>query len=202
MQLAQLTFTGPRLDESSPTLAKLPQNLAALLRQINGFIQYSGGLHIRGTCETPNWHSLESVMFSERALHRIYPIVAASDVPFGQDCMADQFILRDGIVHKLQAETGELNALGVGLSGFFAGIEANPVEYLGMQPLLKFQNEGGSLQPGQVLHAYPPFCSKEAASGVSLKAIPVSEAIAFLADFAKQIAGFSDGAKFQVKVTP
>jgi hypothetical protein len=66
-------------------------------------------------------------------------------------------------------------------------VESDPIEYLSLQPLFQFQNEGGSLQPGQLLSVYPPFCTKESANGVSLKAIPTLERITFLADFAGQI---------------
>ncbi len=33
--------------------------------------------------------------------------------------MGDQFLLRDGVTHKLAAETGEVESLGVGLREFF-----------------------------------------------------------------------------------
>lgn len=202
MELPNITFAGPKLEDGSPALDLLPDNLVTLLREINGFILFSGGLHVRGLCVEPMWHSLASVLIGEQSLQRLYPVLARSDIPFGQDCVADQYILRDGDVFKLQAETGQMESLGVGLSDFFSAVRANPVEYLGMQPLLKFQQDGGSLEPGQVLHVYPPFCTKEAASGVSLKAVSVQEAIAFLAAFAKQTAGFAEGTKFRVSITP
>ena len=47
------------------------------------------------------------------------PDANQADVPFGEDCMGDQFLLRDGVTHKLAAETGEVESLGVGLREFF-----------------------------------------------------------------------------------
>lgn len=52
-----MTFTGPPLDDED-LLARLPAKLAGLLRQVNGFIQFHGGLHVRGACREPAWHSL------------------------------------------------------------------------------------------------------------------------------------------------
>jgi hypothetical protein len=105
-------------------------------------------------------------------------------------------------VCKLASETGELELLNLKLSEFLAAAEADPVAFLAMEPLLRFQKDGGTLQPGEVLHAYPPFCTKEAANGVSLKAVSTAEALRFLADFSRQISGLAGGEKFQVRVVP
>ncbi|HEY8099485.1 MAG TPA: hypothetical protein VIF82_01935 [Burkholderiaceae bacterium] len=202
MELNHITYSGPQFEEDSSLISALPQNLVSLLKQINGFVQFHGGLHVRGVCVTPSWHSLESAMSGSIALHRLYPVLTTSDIPFAQDCVADQFILRDSIVHKLEAETGTLESLGVGLGSFFSAIHENPIEYLTMQPLLQFQNEGGSLQPGQVLQVYPPFCTVQAGAGVRLSPISAQEAIVFLADFARQIIDIPTGGKFNIKITP
>ncbi len=202
MELNHVSFTGPPFEAESPVVVLLPGHLAALLRQINGFVQYGGGLHVRGVCALPEWHSLEHVMLGPMALHRFYPAITPTDVPFAQDCLADQFILRSGVVHRLTSETGEIASLGFTLPEFFAQVESDPIEFLAMHPLLRFQQEGGSLQPGQVLHAYPPFCTAQAEAGVSLKAVPLAEALAFLSDFSSQVSGLSDGAQFKAGIVP
>ena len=46
MELESVTFIGPTLDDLD-MLDRLPSNLSGLLRQINGFIQFHGGLHVR-----------------------------------------------------------------------------------------------------------------------------------------------------------
>jgi hypothetical protein len=71
-----------------------------------------------------------------------------------------------------------------------------------MQPLLRFQREGNLLEPGQVLRAYPPFCTKEAAQGVSLRAINATEALVFLADFSRQTSGLAEGERIRIRVVP
>lgn len=202
MELDHVTFKGPPFEEREVVVAALPDNLVGLLRQINGFILFGGGLHVRGVCAVPAWHSLSSVIFGPNALHSSYPALCGSDVPFAQDCVADQYVLRDRAVHKLEAETGKLQALNLALPEFFAAMQANPVEFLGMQPLVRHQQESGPLEPGQVLHAYPPFSSKEAASGVSLKAVPVAEALAYLADLSRRISSMADGQIFRINVVP
>lgn len=200
MELSHITYQGSQFDEDSCVLAMLPENLVGLLRQINGFVQFEGGLHIRGVCAYPAWHSLDNAMLGKQALHRLYAEVLPSDVPFGQDCVADQFLLRDGIVHKLESETGRVSSLAVNLRQFFEAVESDPVEYLAMQPLLRFKGEGGALEPGQVLHAYPPFCSKEAENGVSLRAVAAEEALSCLADFSRQLGGVAEGQRFYLRV--
>ena len=202
MDLDHVDFEGPVFDEGSQILDLLPDNLVELLRQINGFIMYGGGIHVRGVCSEPSWHSLENILTGPSALHKLYPAVEVSDVPFAQDCLADQYLLRARSVCKLEAEIGVVTPLNLSLSEFLRSIQEDPVEFLGMHPLLQHQRETGSLHPGQVLNAYPPFCTKQAAGGVSLRAVPAGEAILFLADFARQISGLGEGESFEVKAVP
>lgn len=42
MELAGITYIGPPFAELPPVLATLPDDLAGLLRQINGFILFEG----------------------------------------------------------------------------------------------------------------------------------------------------------------
>ena len=202
MELSHLTYQGPKFEIDSPVVDLLPSNLVELLKQVNGFVQFGGGLHVRGVCAQPDWHSLAQVMLGSEALHQSYRAVLPTDVPFAQDCVADQFLLRDSHVYKLQSETGKVEPLNLKLAQFFAAVEANPVEFLAMQALLRFRQDGGTLEPGQVLHVYPPFCTKEAADGVSLRCVSTVEALRFLADFSRQISGLAVGDKFRVRVEP
>ncbi|WP_431273464.1 hypothetical protein ACQ858_14865 [Variovorax ureilyticus] len=202
MELDHISYVGPDLDPADPVLSGLPRVLARLLEQVNGFVQFDGGLHVRGVCESPTWHSLSAVMFGPKALHLRYPGLSATDIPFAQDCLTDQFLLRDGVVWKLWAETGELESLNLGPLEFLAQAGTDPVGFLQMQPLLQFLRGGDRLAPGQVLHVYPPFSTRESKNGVSIKAVPCEEALDFLADFARQVAQIPDGSPFQVRVTP
>lgn len=202
MELSHVTYAGPSFEEGAAIVASLPDNLVSLLRQLNGFILFEGGLHVRGVCQSPDWHSISKVISGESALHALYPAVLQSDVPFAQNCVADQYILRERQVHKLQADTGQLVALGLSLPEFFAAIQTDPIEFLAMEPLLLHKQSGGSLAPGHVLHVYPPFCTQEAANGVSVRPVPICEAIAFLSDFSRQISALAEGQTFQFKVVP
>lgn len=52
-----MQFTGPPMTDQS-LLKRLPTGYANLLRQINGFVAFRGGFHMRGICDGPEWHSL------------------------------------------------------------------------------------------------------------------------------------------------
>jgi hypothetical protein len=199
VDLDHVTFVGPPMDDAE-TFAKLPPNLAGLLRQFNGLIQFGGGFHVRGACFEPLWHSLRDAWFGPHAFHRLYPAVLPDDVPFAEDCMGDQFILRDSNVFRLRAETGELGRLSLGLAGFFHSIEADPIEFLSLQPLLRFQGDGGALEPGQLLGAYPPFCTTPGPVGHHFAVVPSDEQRRFLADFAAQIRDIPDGGWIEFRV--
>lgn len=200
MKIEHTNFNGPAIDDAE-LLAKLPKELAALLQVTNGFIQFHGGFHVRGACLAPAWHSLRDAWVGDNAFHRLYPDVTADDIPFAEDCMGDQFLLRDGTVWHLFAETGEVESLESSFAEFMQNVLDDPGEHLGLHPLLQFQREGGHLQAGQLLAAYPPFCLEESDDGVTLKAIPGAERRRFLADFAKQMRELPDGAKLDIKWT-
>lgn len=197
MEITHLTYQGPPIDDFS-TLEKLPAELRGLLQHVNGFIQFSGGLHIRGACNSPNWHSLAEIWSGSLALSKLYPAITNSDVPFGQDALGDQFILREAIVYRLLSETGELTPLDCGFFEFLQNVKNDPMEYLSLHPLVQFHNEGGELEPGQLLSVYPPFCTAQSAAGVSLKSISVAERIAFLADFAAKISDFPNDTNVKI----
>jgi len=199
MELDQITFQGPPIDDPE-VMGKVPEALRNLLVQVNGFIQFGGGFHIRGACRAPLWHSLSYVWAGPTALFRLFSAVRDTDVPFAQDGLGDQYLLRDGRVLRLQAETGEIGEFSDSLPSFLEAVQREPVEILQLQPLLAFWEEGGKLEPGHLLSVYPPFCTKESAAGVSYRAIPAEERIGFLADFAAQLANHTDGAKIRFVV--
>jgi hypothetical protein len=165
MDLSNITYQGPEFQVDQEIESLLPDNLLSLLKQVNGFIQFTGGLHVRGLCKEPEWHSLRAALLGENAIHKLYPVVEKTDIPFAQDCVADQYLLRDRTVYKLFAETGELKSLNFGLGSFLSAVSDDPVEYLGLEPLLQLQNQEQYLDPGQVIHVYPPFCTEEAKKG-------------------------------------
>jgi hypothetical protein len=197
--LSDLTYSGP--DISDPEIiSRLPKAYSRLLKQVNGFIAFEGGLHIRGAVKLPRWHSLREAWTGDLALYRLFPELSESDIPFGQDYVGDQFILRDDVVFRMSGETGQLESLETDFDGFLKRAQKDPENYLFLNPLSEFQEEGGKLTPGQLLNVIPPFILKESEKGVLMRAIPVSDQIKFLADFASQIAGAGDGTEVTLKV--
>ena len=192
MEQSKPDYVGSEITDTE-ILAKVPEDYRQFLTETNGFVLFDGGLHIRGAVLSPEWHSLRKVWLGDFALYKLFPAIEETDVPFAQDCLGDQFVLRDGIVHKLDAEVGEIESLAVDLQTFLQQAQENPVEYLLLEPLLQFMSEGGKLQLGQLLSVYPPFTAEESANGVSLKAISMFDRIGFLADFARQVASLSEG---------
>lgn len=199
MQLTDVTYEGPAIDDHE-ILDLLPAELRSLLEQTNGFIHFAGGLHVRGACLEPEWHSLRAAISGELALHEHYPEVLATDIPFAQDAVGDQYLLRDGTVHWLYGETGDMESLRTGMSEFFEAAKSNPDEYLGLDILRRFLRGGGVLRPGELLHIYPPLCTVEAQKGVSVTPVPAEERLRFLARFAEQVRGVSGEGQIEMSV--
>ncbi len=122
------------------------------------------------------------------------------DVPFAEDALGDQYLLRAGLVYRLSGETGKLTSLQVSLTEFDGLCRNDSVGYLSLGPLVEFREGGGTLQPGQLLSVYPPFTFKESAFGVSYRAVPTEERILFLADLARQINEVPDGTRVKIRI--
>jgi hypothetical protein len=48
-------------------------------------------------------------------------------------------VIREGVVHRLDGETGELESLQVDLADFDSATRADPIGYLGLLPLERFR---------------------------------------------------------------
>jgi hypothetical protein len=200
MTFEQVIYTGPSFDDPD-ILARVPVALAALLVEDNGVVAYDGGLHIRGACQAPDWHSLREAWLGATALFRLFPALSEADVPFAEDMLGDQFLLRDGVVFRLAGETGDLQSLDVSFEEFVAHVRADPIGFLSLQPLLAFSQTGGRLVAGQLLNVYPPFCTTFAGER-SYRAVPALEQRDFLGALAGQIRELPDGTAFTFKITP
>jgi hypothetical protein len=199
MQFEDVTYTGPPFDDAE-LLNELPPELAALLLEENGFIALRGGLHIRGASHEPSWHSLRAAWLGADGAASRYPTVRATDIPFGQDALGDQFLLREGIVHRLVGDTGQIESLEVSLTEFLARAAADPIEYLNLQPLVRFEQTGQHLSPGQLLNVYPPY-ALDTATERSFRAISADEHLRYLARFAEEIRDLPEGTRVQIKTT-
>jgi len=186
-----LLFEGSELLEAAIPDA-LPPELVALLHWKNGFVAFRGGLHVRGWCSDPEWHSLPRCWSGKNKLSSMYPVVSETDIPFGQDCMADQFLLRGGQVMRLSSELGEIKELGLGLLEFLELACTDPVSYLSLEPLLAYESSTGQLRPGRLLMAVPPFCLKSGRKS-EIRSAQIGDLMAYLSGLASQIASLPDG---------
>jgi hypothetical protein len=194
-------YLGPPINDSE-ILEALPPELFNLLRRANGYVAYHGGLHVRGACREPEWHSLRAAWYGPLAVHRLFPAVHVKDIPFGEDALGNQFVLREGMVHRLDAETGELDSLEVDLSNFDAATRADPIGYLALQPLERFRAEGGMLEPGQLLSVYPPYVFRESGDGASFRAIAGADRLGFLSELAAALRDLPDGTTIVIPPPP
>ncbi len=185
MEIPGITWRGKGITDTE-ILTKIPPALAGLLNETNGFILHFGVLHVRGAVEAPDWHSLHEAWLGEQAFQSLYDDVLPSDIPFAQDQLGDQFLLRDGKVVRLFAETGEIEPFANSLDAFVAGLRGDIEEFLDVG----FKRK---TEPGQLLHAYPPFCMEEAEKGVTLSAGPAIDVILFHADLAQDIRDVPEG---------
>lgn len=195
----KVTWAGPPIDDHH-VLRNLPSDLATLLQSVNGFIQFGGVLHLRGACQTPDWHSLNHAWETVDAFHRHYRTVKNTDVPFAQSALGDQYFIRDHVVYRLDTECDEIESLDMNLKTFLESVQGDPIGALNLEPLEEFWDQGGALQPGQLLSVMPPFVLAQPDTKYSYRAISAMDRLRFLADFAKQVRDLPDGATISLKV--
>ncbi|MBX0290257.1 SMI1/KNR4 family protein [Hymenobacter sp. HSC-4F20] len=194
-----ILYTGGELTDLV-SFARLPSYLQTFLREQNGVVAYFGGLHIRGCVEEPAWHSLADAWQGELAFWRTYDEVQETDIPFAQDCVGNQFLLRGDAVLFLDTETGELADLEVDFKHFLFGAEKFPLDALGMEPLRTFQQGGGVLKPEQLLSLHPPVCiATSSKNKPAAKPVAATARLAWLADFYQQIKNLPDGQQVRLK---
>ena len=194
MIAAQRTWNATGSDDTK-LLSRLPEPLSALVADSGGFILEDGAIHFRGCASTPPRNSLREAWFGDQAFHFLYSEVGESDVPFAQDQVGDQYLLRGDAVVHLDAETGKVGSFAVDLESFVAGISNDISEYLNVG--LQYR-----IEPGFLLHAHPPFCTAESAQGSSLRPVPAVERITFHADLARQMRDLPDGSRIDFTFTP
>lgn len=200
LELPHLTYSGGPLDDPG-ILDRVPPGFASLLRTRNGCVAYQGGLHVRGACRDPAWHSLRGAWEGPEALHVLFEEVHPTDVPFAEDAFGDQFLLREGRVLRLSGELGEVAEAAGGLEDFFTQLLADAGRVLDYEPLLEFLAGGAELRPGQLLAAYPPFVLSAGGARRDVRAVDALERRRFLADLARQLHGLPEGAEVRLEVT-
>ncbi|HEX6103953.1 MAG TPA: hypothetical protein VFZ26_00130 [Gemmatimonadales bacterium] len=198
LDLPHLVYPGAPLDDPG-ILDRLPGELAAALRARNGCVAFQGGLHVRGATRAPVWHSLRDAWEGPDALHRLFPEVRTDDVPFAEDAFGDQFLVRDGRVLRVSGELGELSVVADSLESFFTRLLADPEEMLDYAPLLGFLSDGGRLQPGQLLAAYPPFALEAEGAERELRPADALERRRLLAELAGRLHGLPDGTEVRLE---
>lgn len=183
-------------------LEELPPELAGVLRQTNGLVAFGGALHLRGVCDEPAWHSLHAAWRGPEAFAVRYRSVRPDDVPFAQDALGDQYLLRHGVVWRLSAEIDDAESLGVSLVEFLDRVSAGPLECLNLGPFAAFRRDGGRLAPGELLSVYPPLVvqTDDAMGGYSCRAVPAADRLRFLANLAAQIRDLPGGASIVLRV--
>lgn len=188
-------------DRGDPVLLReVPAELAQLLKERNGFVAFASGLHVRGACTEPSWHSLRQAWKGGHALHERYPEVRPTDIPFAQDCVGDQYLLREGEVVQLFAEMGEVEHLDMNLGEFFRAAIDDPADFLCIDPLELFLESNPRLEPGRLLLVHPPFCCD--ADERELRDMPAEELLDYHVELSQRLSELPEGAELDYSAIP
>ncbi len=146
--------------EDPETYDLLPTDVKQLVEDLKGVVAYQGGLHIRGCVRDPQWHSLYDAWKGDNAYHKYYSELRATDIPFAEDCLGDQYFWRLGTVWSLMCETGDVEDTELDVFEFLDAIVADPIEFLSMEPLIVYLEQNEPLEAQQTLHVEPSFLTE------------------------------------------
>ncbi len=200
-EISGLIYQGPPFHSGELDSIDLPSDLTTILKQGNGFVCLYGGLHVRGLCSDPEWHALSAVSQGPRALQNHYEAISEKDIAFAEDCFGDQFVLRNGQVHRLYAETGQLCALSLGLTEFFERMTDDTSDFLDLPEFLHNWYVEGRLTPNRAVHVYPPFCMENTSDDYSFKPILRTELMEYHFALSRRLRDLPDGAEMEFRVT-
>ncbi|QSE98990.1 SMI1/KNR4 family protein [Fulvivirga lutea] len=195
MEFTGIIYHNTDISDKS-TFDKLPKELQDFFSQVNGIIAYNGGLQIRGCINEPEWISLEAIWSD---LHKTYDCLTKEDIPFAQDAFGDQFIWRNGHIHRLSAEFGELEDLELDFSSFLEKETENPVDFLMLESFNQLYDSDIRLSPGQLMNVYPPFMF-DTNDNRSFKPVPAKEQIDFLKSIYLQTKDLPDGQQMKINI--
>ncbi len=174
------------------TFAMLPEELRAFLMKFNGIVAFKGGLQVWACVYEPSWLSLKEIWIGAKNLHGVYTYVKETDIPFAQDCFGDQYLWREGMIVKLNAEYGEVEEVAPSIDAFMEALQQDPVDYLVLESFEAYLANGNTFEAGQLINVYPPFTMNSANERV-LKAVPADEQHKFLKTFYQQIKPLAEG---------
>lgn len=196
--MQDITYIGAPVSDSA-TFKLLPFEMQAFMLQNNGLIAYFGGIHFRGCCQEPAWHSIKEAWQGEQAFWRIYKKVRQSDLPFAQDAVGNQFLLRHNQVWFLDTETGAMQNLNVDFSRFVEAVQRFPGEALDLRAVGTFMQAGAALAPGELLAVYPPQCIQTNGEELNLTRMPVATRLDSLANLHKQVIKLKPGQQIRLR---
>jgi hypothetical protein len=196
--MQDIIYIGEPVSDSA-TFKLLPFDMQAFMLQNNGLIAFGGGLHIRGCCKEPSWHSLKEAWQGPNAFWRTYRGVKQSDMPFAQDGVGNQYLLRRGEVWFLDTETGEMQSLNVNFQRFIEGVTRWPEQALDLSAVIQFMQFGARLAPGELLAVYPPVCIKTAEDQYNLTRMPTEVRLQSLANLYQQISRLKPGQQIRLR---
>ena len=198
LEFKNITYTGGPINDTG-TFEILPDYLQQFYLKQNGLICFDGALHIRGCVQNPIFHSLNEFWFGKHALADLFSSITKNDIPFAQDFLGDQYLIRGNEIIHLQSEFDEIENLRISFEEFIARSIQNTNNFLLTEPLRFYLKSNSKLVPGQLLSVFPPYCI-ETESERHFGAVDAIEHLHYLSDLARQIKIHKDGTSIKFKM--
>jgi hypothetical protein len=182
-------------------LPETGSDLASALASKNGFFAFESALCVFPT--KPSELAYDLSAWNDPGLWtKDYELFPQNCLCFAEDIFGEQFCFMDGMIVKLDPETGEFKRICKTIEEW-AGLILDDFSYLTGHPLAHdWQVEHGPLAPRHRLVPLTPFvCGGEFALG-NLAALEAARGMRLRADLARQIRDLPDGSKIRFEIIP
>ncbi len=174
------------------------EELAALLRERNGFYAFESALHVFPAAEKTGVMDLEQ-WNSEELWRRGYGTMGDRCLFFAEDLYGFPFALRDGSVFSMDAETGKLTEIAKDLEGWAKLMLAEHPALVGQAIARQWQEMRGPIAAGKRLFPGQLFALGGKFEVANLAEVDAIKAMKLRGSIARQIGHLPKGTKIELK---
>lgn len=172
----------------------------ALLHCENGFLAFSGALHIFPTPQARSGYDLERWNATDLWRDAYGDLVDEETVFFAEDAFGEQFCFHHGQIFRFQAETGDLQPVADTLNDWAAIILERPEVETGCD-LVRAWAQHGPLGADQRLAPRMPFVLQGAYDLDNLYLADPANSMRFRGNIARQLHDVPDGTPIDIRFT-
>lgn len=199
---APLSSEAPKLSKEllRCCASQLADEYARLLQRKNGFFAFESALHFLSASKHAKGYDVQS-WNDEHGWVAAYGDAVSGCLFFAEDVFGEQFVLKDGAVHRFDPETAKFTAVADSLDEWARVILEDYRTETGYEVAHAWQTQHGPLGLHQRLVPKTPFILGGDYAVDNVMALDAKKGMELRADIWRQIKDLPPGAKVEIRLT-